>query len=265
MQLRLFNQTKQTRNVLFQEEKAGGVLVRMGHVQGLVTAKSPLFLVWLATVILCVSELQTTTVVQGLVSPAAVKRHFHHHHQSAPSFITIISASYKQTYPVERTLKLGMQQGHDALTPLSPQQTTPVHWIHAATLRLVGACLVFSIVAMVAVVPAFAADYAKKNLSGQDFSGQDLAGLDFTSVVAKNTNFHDCNLRGSIFSKADLQGADFSGANIQEANFVDAKLDGTNFANALGQKATFSASILDVGNFENVDLTDSLWPSTYLV
>lgn len=125
-------------------------------------------------------------------------------------------------------------------------------------IALAGALLLSS------TAPAFAADFAKQDISGQDFSGKDLAGKDFTGVIAKNANFHNSNLAGCKFSKANLVRADFSGANVQGATFEDAVLDGSSFKDALAQKAIFSPSILDIGNLENVDLTDSIWPSTWL-
>lgn len=108
-------------------------------------------------------------------------------------------------------------------------------------------------------LPAIA---APKDISGMDFSGQDLTQQrDFSSVVARKTNFRNANLEGVSFDKAILTDADFTGANVRSASFVDATLDGASFKDALAEKATFSATILDVGNFENVDLTDSMWPS----
>jgi uncharacterized protein YjbI with pentapeptide repeats len=104
-----------------------------------------------------------------------------------------------------------------------------------------------------------------KDISGQDFSGQDLGGKDFTGVIAKGTNFHNANLQGSVFSSASLEKADFSGADLRGATFVDAALDGASFKNAQAQKAIFSRSILDAGDLENIDLTQSLWPSTLRV
>ena len=113
----------------------------------------------------------------------------------------------------------------------------------------------------VSTTAALAADFAKKDISGMDFSGQDLSNKDFTSSIAKNTNFHNANLQGAIFAKANLEKADFSGANVKAATFADATLDGATFKNAVAERATFSASILDVVDLENVDLTDSMWPS----
>ena len=112
--------------------------------------------------------------------------------------------------------------------------------------------------------PAFAADFANQDISGQDFSGQDLSGKDFSGVIAKSTNFHNSNLQGSKFAKAVLVKADFSGANLKGASFVDSTLDGASFKDAVAQGAIFSPSILDIGDLENVDLTDSLWPSKYI-
>jgi branched-subunit amino acid transport protein len=127
------------------------------------------------------------------------------------------------------------------------------------TLQTAGATL---IAMAVTTAPVWAADsFAKTNISGMDFSGQDLSGKDFTGVVARKTNFHNCNLQGSTFNKAVLENTDFSGANVRQATFVDATLDGASFKDAVAEKATFSASILDIGDLENVDLTDSLWPS----
>jgi uncharacterized protein YjbI with pentapeptide repeats len=108
---------------------------------------------------------------------------------------------------------------------------------------------------------AAAADFAGLDISGQDFSNQDLHNQDFTGVVAKGTVFRGSNLQGAMFAKANLQQADFGGANLQSANFVDALLDGSVFKDVLAQRAKFSSSILDVADFENVDLTDSMWPS----
>lgn len=100
-----------------------------------------------------------------------------------------------------------------------------------------------------------------KDISNLDFSGQDLSNKDFSKMIARKTKFQNSNLKGSIFDNADLTGADFSGANVQEASFIDATLDGSKFTNAQAQKSKFNKTILDVGDFENVDLTDSMWPS----
>lgn len=108
---------------------------------------------------------------------------------------------------------------------------------------------------------AFAADFAKLDISGKDFSGQDLSGKDFTGVLAKNTNFRNSNLQGSQFINANLVNADFSGADVQRASFEGSTLDGAVFKDVTAQRALFTASILDVGSLENADLTDSLWPS----
>jgi hypothetical protein len=110
---------------------------------------------------------------------------------------------------------------------------------------------------------AAAAAAIPKDISGQDFSEQDLSGRDFTKIIARRTNFANCNLSGSVFVQADLTGAYFEGANVSNASFVDAILDGAVFRNAIAQKTWFSKSILDIGDAENVDLTDSMWPSTY--
>jgi Pentapeptide repeats (9 copies) len=116
----------------------------------------------------------------------------------------------------------------------------------------------------VAAIPALAATVSKNNdVSGLDFSGQDLSNKDFSKMIARNTKFQNCNLQGSSFIKADLTGADFSGSNLQGASFVDATLDGATFANAQAQRAWFSKTILDIADSENVDLTDSMWPSMY--
>jgi hypothetical protein len=109
-----------------------------------------------------------------------------------------------------------------------------------------------------------AAEALPKDISGMDLSGQDLSQQDFTGVVARKTNFRNANLEGSSFAKASLENADFTGANVRSASFVDAVLDGASFKEALAEKATFSSTILDVGDFENVDLTDSMWPSKSL-
>ena len=108
---------------------------------------------------------------------------------------------------------------------------------------------------------AWAADYAKKDISGMDLSERDLSNKDFTGVIAKKTNFHNANLQGAVFKGANLEKADFSGANVRAATFVDAALDGATFKDAVAERATFSASILDVADLENVDLTGSMWPS----
>eukprot|EP00527_Entomoneis_sp_CCMP2396_P009034 CAMPEP_0198149672 /NCGR_PEP_ID=MMETSP1443-20131203/47717_1 /TAXON_ID=186043 /ORGANISM="Entomoneis sp., Strain CCMP2396" /LENGTH=207 /DNA_ID=CAMNT_0043814779 /DNA_START=181 /DNA_END=803 /DNA_ORIENTATION=+ len=121
---------------------------------------------------------------------------------------------------------------------------------------MAAACLIF-----LASSPAWAADFAGKDISGVDYSGQDLSGKDFTGVIAKNTNFHNCNLQDSKFSKANLVKADLSGADVRGANFVGATLDESNFKDVQGQKAIFSNTILDIGVLENIDLTSAIWPS----
>lgn len=108
---------------------------------------------------------------------------------------------------------------------------------------------------------SFAADYAGSDLSGQDLSGSNYAGKDFTSVNGKGTNFHNANLQGCIFSKSNLRNADFSGADIRGAHFEDAVLDGVSFKDANAERAFFSATILDVADMENIDLSESIWPS----
>ena len=110
---------------------------------------------------------------------------------------------------------------------------------------------------------AMAADFANRDISGMDFSGQDLRQKDFTGVIARKTNFHNANLEGTKFQKAVLEQADFSGSNVRAANFLDATLDGASFKDALAERAVFSATILDIGDLENIDLTDSMWPSEY--
>ena len=144
------------------------------------------------------------------------------------------------------------------------------HWsMDRATFQTTAMATMLAVVLSTSSV-AWAADgssssFAKQDISGMDFSGQDLSGRDFTGVIARKTNFHNCNLQGSTFYKAILENTDFSGANVRQATFVDATMDGASFKNALAEKAIFSASILDVGDLENVDLTDSLWPSKYNV
>ena len=155
------------------------------------------------------------------------------------------------------------------------QQPTPVHTPPSSitdnkhenllkTVQHAGLTLIFSMAMFVAPMdPSSAADFSKKDISGQDFSGQDLAGKDFTSTIAKGTNFQKANLAGANFQKAMLEKADFTGADLQGAKFEDAALDFSIFKDVTAQKATFSSSILDVADFENADLTDSLWPSKF--
>ena len=126
-------------------------------------------------------------------------------------------------------------------------------------MRQAGVAL--GLVLLTATNPAFAADFAGKDLSGRDFSGADLAGKDFTAVVAKGTKFHNSNLQGCTFTKSDLRNADFSGADLRGAHFEGTTLDGSSFKDANAQRAVFSPTILDIADLENVDLTDSIWPS----
>lgn len=130
------------------------------------------------------------------------------------------------------------------------------------TLQKTGAAMAL-ITVLLAPTPAFAAKVL--DISGQDFSGQDLSKRDFTAAIAKGTDFHNCNLQGSVFSKANLVNADFSGADLRGVSFADAILDGAIMKNAQAQEATFTSSILDIGDMENIDLTNSLWPSKYRI
>ena len=109
--------------------------------------------------------------------------------------------------------------------------------------------------------PAWAADFAGKDISGKDFSGQELVGKDFSKANAQTTNFSGANLQGANFAKANLVKADFTGAQLQKANFDDAILDGTILKDVLAQESSFSKTILDIGDLENADMTDALWPS----
>ena len=193
-----------------------------------------------------------------------------------PPAVHAFSSAPPAAHPRRRILRCDRVQLHApplslAATRHGPEQdkTSPTT-IHAssmkavyATLERMAAPLAAAVLVCLVSTAAWAADFAKKDISGMDFSGQDLSNKDFTSTVAKNTNFHNANLQGAIFKKADLSKADFSGANVKLANFVDAALDGANFKNAVAERATFSASILDIGYLENVDLTDSMWPSKY--
>mmetsp|Transcript_8437 Transcript_8437/g.12225 ORF Transcript_8437/g.12225 Transcript_8437/m.12225 type:complete len:212 (+) Transcript_8437:31-666(+) len=126
------------------------------------------------------------------------------------------------------------------------------------TVKKTGAAMALMTV-LLAPTPAFAAKVL--DISGQDLSGQELSKRDFTGANAKGADFHNSNLQGSVFSKANLVNADFSGADLRGANFADAELDGAILKNTQAQDAIFSNSILDVGDMENIDLTNSFWPS----
>ena len=157
------------------------------------------------------------------------------------------------------------------LLPLLVSSFKPLHHnrgikIHKTALteepaKLRGLALMFSALLVLTPAPSFAADYANMDVSGQDFSGKSLALKDFSGVIAKHTNFHSSDLQGCNFSNANLVGADFSGTDIRGASFQDSVLDGTTFKNANARKAMFSATILDIRDLENIDLTDSMWPS----
>jgi len=103
------------------------------------------------------------------------------------------------------------------------------------------------------------------NVSNQDLSGQDLSKKDFRSAIAQGTNFTDANLQGAQFQGADLVGATFVGADIRGANFDKAVLDKTIFRDANAAGSTFGPTLLDAGDLENVDLTNSVWPSKYRI
>jgi uncharacterized protein YjbI with pentapeptide repeats len=133
------------------------------------------------------------------------------------------------------------------------------NWQKLVATSLLGLSLV--VMTTASSPAAFAADYANMDISGKDFSDGNYANQDFTQVIAKGTNFHNSNLQGSLFSKANLVNADFSGADLRGASLEETILDGVLLKNANAQGARFSASILDVDSFENVDLTDSNWPS----
>ena len=108
---------------------------------------------------------------------------------------------------------------------------------------------------------------AKKgaDVSNQDLSGQDLTNKDFRSAIAKATNFNNATLQGAQFQGADLVGASFVGADIRGANFDQAILDKTSFKDANAAGATFGPTLLDAGDLENIDLTNSIWPSKYRI
>jgi uncharacterized protein YjbI with pentapeptide repeats len=134
-------------------------------------------------------------------------------------------------------------------------------WKKSVATSLLGLSLIMSTASAISPPAAFAADYAKMDITGQDFSNGNYEGKDFTGATAKGTNFHNSNLQKARFSKANLVNADFSGADVRGASFIDAEMDGTSLKNANAEESTFSASILDIGNLENADMTHTIWPS----
>jgi uncharacterized protein YjbI with pentapeptide repeats len=139
-------------------------------------------------------------------------------------------------------------------------------WKKSVASSLLGFSLIMSSASAVCPPPAFAAsDYAKVDITGQDFSNGNYEGIDFTGAIAKGTNFQKSNLQKCRFSKANLDNADFTGADVRGVSFEDSSMDGTSLKNANAQGAYFSPSILDAGDLENVDMTNSVWPSKLLV
>jgi uncharacterized protein YjbI with pentapeptide repeats len=134
-------------------------------------------------------------------------------------------------------------------------------WKKSMATSLLGLSLIMSTASAVSPPAAFAADYAKMDITGQDFSNGNYEGKDFSSVTAKGTDFHGSNLQKCLFTKANLVNADFSGADVRGAKFLDAEMDEISLKNANAEGAYFSPSILDIGSLENADMTNSIWPS----
>ncbi len=173
--------------------------------------------------------------------------------------IASLAAAPSLCFTTRTTRHIPFQQAQHPSTGLhgTPTRSLLDNW-RGSTKRaeVAVSCAILTAALLLGPSTVLAADF-----SNQDLSGRDLSGKDFTGVIAKNTNFQKCNLENSQFVRANLVNADFSGANVQKASFEGSLLDGASFKDAKAQKAVFSETILDVGNFENVDLSDSLWPS----
>ena len=108
------------------------------------------------------------------------------------------------------------------------------------------------------VAPAWSINYAKQNLTDQDFSGQDLRDSDFEHANLRGSNFSYANLQGVRFFASNLEGANFEGADLRYADLESARLVGVNFTNAILEGAFATNTLFNGAVIDGADFTDVL-------
>lgn len=94
------------------------------------------------------------------------------------------------------------------------------------------------------------ADFAKMNLSEENFSGANLVGVDFSG-----SNLSGAHLAWANLYKADLSGASLVKANLTEAHLAWANLRGSDLTGANLISANLSRASLNEANLTGASLT----------
>ena len=135
-------------------------------------------------------------------------------------------------------------------------------WQSLIISRLVVGVLVVLVGAMVffnsMITPAWALDYAQRNLVNSDFSGQDLRDSKFDHANLRSSNFSNANLEGVRFFASNLESANFEGANLRYADLESARLIKVNFTNAVLEGAFATNTLLKGAIIDGADFTDVL-------
>lgn len=106
---------------------------------------------------------------------------------------------------------------------------------------------------------AWAIDYDKQFLVGEDFSGRVLVDSSFTKANLKSINLSHADLRGVSFFAANLESANLEGANLSRSTLDTARLVDANLTNALLEGAfafntKFEGATIDGADFTDVEL-----------
>lgn len=109
--------------------------------------------------------------------------------------------------------------------------------------------------------PAFAVDYNKQFLVGEDFSGRVLIDSSFTKANLRSINLSNADLRGVSFFGANLESANLESANLSNSTLDTARLTDANLKNAILEgafafNAKFEGATIDGADFTDVELRD---------
>lgn len=113
----------------------------------------------------------------------------------------------------------------------------------------------------IAAAPAFAVDYNKQFLVGEDFSGRVLIDSSFTKANLRSINLSHADLRGVSFFGANLEAANLEAANLSNSTLDTARLTDANLTNAILEGAfafntKFEGATIDGADFTDVELRD---------
>ncbi len=105
--------------------------------------------------------------------------------------------------------------------------------------------------------PAFAEDYDKQTLVGEDFSGRDLKDSSFNAAIIRQANLSNTDLRGVVLFGAHAEEANFEGANLSYATLDNIHAQKANFNNAILEGAFMYNAQFQGATIDGADFTDA--------